>query len=327
MNLGITYDLRQDYLDEGFSLEETAEFDSIVTIDAIDGALQRLGHTTERIGHIRNLVKRLASGERWDLVFNIAEGMHGFCREAAIPALLEAYGIPCTFSDPLVLAVALHKGMTKRLIRDLGLPTPDFCVVSEPSDIAAVKLEYPLFAKPIAEGTGKGITGLSVIETPSALEAVCTELLAKYKQPVIVERFLPGREYTVAVFGTGETTEAVGGMEVFLKEEAEKNVYSYVNKEQCESLVRYEPLSGATAERAKKLCEAVWKGLGCRDAGRIDLREDEDGNPNFLEINPLAGLHPQHSDLPIICAFLGIPYLEIIRRIMDSALKRVRIAR
>jgi len=115
VKIGITYDLRDDYLAEGFGEEETAEFDHPATLEAIEEALRGLGHGTDRIGHVRALVLRLAAGERWDLVFNIAEGLHGYGREAQVPALLDAYGIPYTFSDPLVLSLTLHKGMTKRV--------------------------------------------------------------------------------------------------------------------------------------------------------------------------------------------------------------------
>ena len=132
--VGITYDLRQHYLELGFGEEETAEFDRPETIDAIDEALQQLGYATDRIGHILSLTRRLAAGDRWDMVFNIAEGLRGFGREAQVPALLDAFDIPYTFSDPLVLSLTLHKGMTKRVIRDLGIPTPDFAVVEREVD-------------------------------------------------------------------------------------------------------------------------------------------------------------------------------------------------
>src|ERR1700733_4739886 len=133
MKVGITYDLRTEYLSRGYTAEETAEFDSIETIDAIDVALCGLGHETDRIGNVRSLTRRLAAGDRWDLVFNLAEGLHGFGREAQVPALLDAFAIPYTFSDPLVLALALHKGMTKRLVASLGISTPAFAVVGATS--------------------------------------------------------------------------------------------------------------------------------------------------------------------------------------------------
>ena len=322
--IGITFDLRSYYLSQGYSEEETAEFDRESTIDAIARALGELGHTPDRIGAVTQLVPRLAAGERWDLVFNIAEGVHGFGRESQVPALLDAYRIPYTFSDPLVLGISLHKGWAKRVIRDLGLPTPDFAVVAASEDIAGVHLPYPLFAKPIAEGTSKGITAASKLGSPAELETRCRELLEGFRQPVLVERFLPGREYTVGILGTGEATQAVGTMDVLLRGEAEAEVYSYVNKEKCEELVDYRLATDRQALRAQETALAVWRGLGCRDAGRVDLREDENGVPNVMELNPLAGLHPEHSDLPIVCSLAGMSYRELIRRIVDSALLRAR---
>ena len=128
MLVGLTYDLRDEYLAEGFSHEETAEFDKEETIAGIENALIENGYKVERIGHVRNLSKKLVEGKRWDIVFNIAEGMYGLAREAQVPCLLDAYNIPYVFSDGLVLALALHKGLTKRVIRDAGLSTPDFFV-------------------------------------------------------------------------------------------------------------------------------------------------------------------------------------------------------
>src|SRR5262245_26456090 len=158
MRVGLTFDLRDHYLAAGYSAEDTAEFDNIETIEALAGALERLGHEVDRIGTVRQLAQRLVAGDRWDLVFNIAEGLRGIGREAQVPALLDAYEIPYTFSDPMVMGLALHKGMTKHVLRDRGVPTAPFALVADPSDVAAVNLPYPLFAKPVAEGTGKGIT-------------------------------------------------------------------------------------------------------------------------------------------------------------------------
>jgi len=323
MKIGITYDLRQDYLSKGYGEEETAEFDRPDTIEAIQQALEDLGFQTDRIGNVHSLASRLSAGERWDMVFNIAEGLKGFGREAQVPALLEAYGIAYTFSDPLVLSLNLHKALTKRVVRDLGIPTADFAVVERDSDIAGINLPFPLFVKPVAEGTGKGITGASKVSTPSQLASACRTLLEKYKQPVLVETFLPGREFTVGVVGTGEDAFAIGVVEVLLKHNAEKDAYSYVNKEECEELVEYKLVCDSMADSAKQFALAAWKGLGCRDAGRVDLRADASGTPNLMEVNPLPGLHPQHSDLPILCTLVGIAYRDLIRMIMQSAISRL----
>jgi D-alanine-D-alanine ligase len=324
MIIGITYDLREDYLAAGYGEEETAEFDRPETIEAIEEALYDLGHETDRIGNVRNLVSRLSVGDRWEMVFNIAEGLRGFGREAVVPGLLEAYNIPYTFSDPLILCLTLHKGLAKRVIRDLGIPTADFTVVENESDIGTIELPFPLFAKPVAEGTGKGITAGSKILNRRQLGIVCRRLLKKYGQPVLVETFLPGREFTVGIVGTGKDAKVIGVLEVILRQGAESDVYSYINKEQCEELVQYKLVSDPTARRAQELALAAWKGLGCRDAGRVDLRADACQMPNLMEINPLPGLHPDHSDLPILCTLSGISYGELISMVMQSAMNRLR---
>ena len=327
MKIGITYDLRKDYLAAGFGEEETAEFDSEETIASIDRALQDLGHLTDRIGNIRSLTRRLAVGDTWDLVFNIAEGLKGFGREAQVPALLEAYGIPYTFSDPLVLSLTLHKGMAKRVIRDLGIPTPDFFLVENEADLAFIDLPFPLFVKPVAEGTGKGVDAASKITNRQQLQSVCSLLLSRYKQPVLVETFLPGREVTVGILGTGKDAVAIGAMEVVLLEKAESEVYSYRNKEKCEELVEYRPADGPLLKEASRVALLAWKGLGCRDAGRLDLRQDKDGTLMFMEVNPLAGLHPTHSDLCIIASQVGISYNDLIEGIVSSASARQGLGR
>jgi len=327
IKIGITYDLRQDYLDLGFSEEETAEFDRPDTINSIESTLQYLRYETERIGNVWNLTRSLAAGDRWDMIFNIAEGLYGISREAQIPALLEAYNIPYTFSDPLVLTLTLHKGVAKRILRDLGIPTPDFMEIETLNDLKQVILPFPIFAKPIAEGTGKGIDATSRIENKNELHAICLKLLNTYHQPVLLETYLPGREFTVGIVGTGKMARSVGVIEVILRDSAEQYAYSYINKERCEVLVEYRKVSDAEALRAEEIALTAWRGVGCRDAGRVDLRTDTKGIPNIMEINPLAGLHPDHSDLPIICKFYGISYTKLIQMIMESAMSRYESAK
>ncbi len=322
MHLGITYDLREEYLALGYSLEATAEFDSIETIDALDKSLVLLGHTTSRIGNIRSLVGELAQGKTWDLVFNISEGMYGFSREAQIPALLDAYAIPYTFSDPLTLTLALHKGMAKRVVRDVGIPTAPFAIVNVLADCDTLTLPYPLFAKPIAEGTGKGITAASRISSCQDLKETCSVLLATYKQPVLVETYLAGREFTVGITGYGALSSVIGSMEIVMRDKADQGVYTYRNKEFCEELVDYRTTADADAQKAEAVALAAWNALGCRDAGRVDIRLDGTGVAHFIEVNPVAGMHPTHSDLPMICSLNKISYTELIERIIKSAAAR-----
>jgi len=324
LKIGITYDLRDDYLKEGYSLEETAEFDLPDTIEAIEKVILDNGYQADRIGNIKALARRLVAGNSWDLVFNIAEGMYGFGREAQVPALLEAYNIPYTFSDPLGHAISLQKGTTKHILRDLGIPTPDFAVVGNSKDIDKVNLPFPLFAKPIAEGTGKGITATSKITNRKNLQKVCKHLLQTFGQPVLIETYLPGREFTVGILGTGPDARALGAMEIILRPGAEKNAYSYENKEHYEKLVEYVLVKDNEAKKAMEISLAAWRGLDLKDAGRIDLRSDANGVPHFMEVNSLAGLNPVRSDLPILCSKIGMSYHELISAIIESALKRAK---
>ena len=323
MRIGITYDLRTDYLAAGYSPEDIAEFDSVETIEAIERVLRGTGHETERIGHIGRLRTRLADGARWGMVFNIAEGLRGADREARVPALLEGCGVPYTFSDPRALTAGLDKGMSKRLARDAGVRTADFEVVTRLADAERCALPLPLFVKPVAEGSSKGITAANVVASRQALVRRCGTLMDRYRQPVLVETYLPGREFTVGIVGTGERAEVLGVMEVLYGNGAEPGGYSYANKVNFQACVRYELAMDETARRAGAMALRVWRFTGCRDAGRVDLRCDASSEPHFLEINPLAGLHPRHSDLPILCRLAGLGYDGLIDLIVASAQRRV----
>lgn len=322
MRIGMTYDLRSDYLKMGYSEEETAEFDREDTIESIEKALNDLGHETYRIGNIFKLVQSLTQKKKWDLVFNIAEGLHGIGREGQVPSLLEAYNIPYTFSDSLTLSLTLHKGITKQLVRSHGIPTPDFQMVYDNTDIWKVRLQGPLFVKPVAEGTAKGITKKSKVGSSDELHAACRALLKRFNQPILVEEYLPGREYTVGIIGTGKDARSVGTLEIISRDGAEKNAYTYFNKEYCEDYIEYKTINDRQAQIAEDIALGAWNVLGCRDAGRVDLREDRNGTVQFLEVNALPGLHPTHSDLPILCEKVGIEFNELIRRIVESAMSR-----
>lgn len=323
MRVGLTYDLRSDYLAAGLDDVATAEFDQPETIDAIAGALASLGLAVDRVGSARQLIARLQAGERWDLVFNFCEGLHGFGRESLVPALLDEWQIPYVFSDPLACAVTLHKGVAKHLVRAAGIATPDFAVVENPDELDRVTLAYPLFAKPVAEGTGKGVSVASRVTGSADLARVCDRLWREFRQPVLIEAYLPGREFTVGITGTGAAAAALGTMEVHLGPRADPGIYTFENKEHWEGRVSYSLLADPALRAAvEAVAVGAWRALGCRDGGRVDVRLDAGDRPHFLEANPLAGLHPGHSDLPFICRFQGIPYPELIRRIVASAAVR-----
>ena len=326
MIVGLTYDLRSDYLAEGYSLEDTAECDREETIAGIENALHALGFDTDRIGSARALVHRIERGHRWDLVFNICEGMNGIAREAQVPAILDLYGIPYVFSSPLTLAMTLHKGMAKHVVRDAGVPTSDFCVFESQSDLKDLHFGAPYFVKPAAEGTGKGCSGKSIVRSRGELEAACMELVRRFREPVLIEPYLPGREFTVGITGSGSEARVVGIMEILLGAKAEKGVYSFANKDDYEDRVTYSYVpshSSPLADAVERVALDAWRALDCRDGGRVDIRCDEKGAPQFLEVNPLAGLRPEHSDLCILAGMAGLTYEELIGRIMDAAISRL----
>lgn len=323
LRVGLVYDLRVEYLADGYSEEAVAEFDSEDTVKELGKAIRTLGCRVDRIGNARALCKRLVAGDRWDLVFSIAEGVRGRSREAQVPAILELYGIPYTFSDPLTCATTLDKAVAKTIVRDSRLRTPNFHVVREPGDVAAVRLGFPLFAKPIAEGTGKGVDVRSLVKNRRDLGTVCRSILKRLRQPVLVEEFLPGREFTVGILGTGKEARVLGTMEVEVLPKSGRTIYSLDMKERCEDLVRYSPLcSGRMRSSVEALALASYKVLECRDAARVDVRLDAAGRAHFLEVNPIPGLHPTHSDLPMIATQQGMAYPDLIGAIIASSLQR-----
>ena len=323
MLIGLTYDLRDDYADTGLSEEALAEFDSPETVAALETALARAGHRPDRIGNVRALAARLVAGDRWDLVFNIAEGVSGRSREAQVPALLEAFGIAYTFSDPLTQALGLDKAMAKRIVRDAGLPTAPFSVFDDAADVRHTNLPFPLFLKPLAEGTGKGCENASKVVDAQTAARVAQDLITRFAQPVLAETYLSGREFTVGILGNGAQARVIAVMEVMLRDRSGEQIYSFLNKEQCDAHVLYALADDAEACEAGRVALGAYRALECRDAARIDLRSDATGQPQFLEVNTLAGLHPTHSDLPILSGKAGLSYDDLIAGIVSAALSRM----
>lgn len=325
LRVGLVYDLRDDYLAAGYSPQEVAEFDSGETIEALAGGLERLGYAVERVGNGKALCRRLARGDRWDLVFSIAEGISGRSREAQVPALLELFEVPYAFSDPLTCAVTLDKAAAKRLVRAAGLRTPRFEVVRCPDDLARVRLACPVFVKPLAEGTSKGIDGRNRVDALQELRETVLGLLERFSQPVLVEEYLPGREFTTGIVGTGPAARVLGTMEIRVRPDAPAADYSYAVKENYEAFVEYTSLGAGPLRRSvEDLARRAYEVLECRDVGRVDTRLDARGRPSFLEINPLPGLHPVRSDLPMIAAQQGMTYIDLLAEIVASALERTR---
>ena len=321
MKVGLTYDLRSWYIDRGYSMDETAEFDKQETVDALENSLKLMGYETEPVGNAFQLVEALAAGHTWDIVFNIAEGLYGDGRESVVPALLDQYKIPYVFSGPVIMGLSLNKHLAKLVVAAAGVPVSPGCLVTELKDLDKHNLRYPLFVKPVSEGTGKGITEKSLVNTSAELLKMAKWILKEFRQPALVEEYLPGREFTVGVAGYGEEAIAIGGMEVMT---INNLPYSVEVKENYQNYCTYKPLDADIIDECKSVALRAWKALDAVDAGRVDLKADRNGKICFIEANPLAGLNPIHSDLPILARMYGIEYQTLMEMIMKAAIKRIR---
>jgi D-alanine-D-alanine ligase len=219
------------------------------------------------------------------------------------------------------MGLSLNKHLAKLVVAAAGVPVSPGCLITELKDLEKCKLKYPLFVKPVSEGTGKGITDKSLVNSAGDLKKMTRWILKEFKQPALVEEYLPGREFTVGVIGTGEEAIAIGGMEVMC---ANNLPYSVEVKENYQNYCKYKPLDADIIDECKSVALRAWKALDAVDAGRVDLKADREGKICFIEANPLAGLNPIHSDLPILSRMYGIEYQTLMEMIMKASIKRIR---
>lgn len=336
MNIGIAYDLKSDFAEGRGDGPDDAleEYDSPVTIAGIERALAARGHRVVRLGGRRNFVTAVLEAPP-DLVFNLSEGHGSRSREAHVPAVCEMLGLAYTHSDPLTMALALDKGLAKRMVASFGVPTPRFAVVERARDLERVELEYPLFAKPLYEGSSMGIRKNSKIADAADLAAKVGRLLDDYREPVLVEEYCSGPEFTVAILGSGGSARVAGAMEIIPKKVVVADfVYSLEMKRSPDwrSEMEYVVPPRRSAREIAAI-EAValgaYRALGCRDIARIDVRANmrtaRDGEPMFIEANPLPGVAPGWSDLALLWERLGRTYDDLIGSIVDEACARLAL--
>ena len=326
MKIGFTYNLRDNETPGDHSPDDFyGEFESRETIAAIAETLTALGHDVVHIGNMPALLAFLTENNRVEIIFNMSEGRYGRARESQIPGVLEAYRIPYTFSDPHTLAICLDKGLTKDILHKAGIPTALHQVLYPGQPISLNGLSstpMPYFLKPLYEGTSKGIDAGAIVHTHTEMERRTKWLWQTYKQPVMLEKYLVGREFTVGVLGTGAQARVIGALEISLRKERE--VYGFLEKEACEELVTYEPFTEQPLlDELSAFALDTWRLLECRDGGRVDFRLDEQGHPFVLEVNTLPGMHPTHSDLPMIATNVGMTYAELLDEILQSAMRRM----
>ncbi|MFP4345892.1 MAG: D-alanine--D-alanine ligase [Anaerolineales bacterium] len=325
MKIGLTFDLAEEQQPgPGAPPDACAEFDTEESIGYLEGAIAGLGYEVRRIGNLQALLHFLLQGESVDLVFNMAEGSRGRSREAQVPALLEAHGIPYTGSDPLTLALCLDKAMAKRVWQRAGLPTPDFAVVPEAGALGDADLPpFPLFVKPLHEGTSKGIDPGSVVHSAEVLGERVAWIVETYRQPALVEAFLPGREFSVGILGSGTGARVIGVTEI--RVDSVKGIVDFREKQSWDGLGEgvFVPLAeGSLRQRLADLALRAYRVLECRDLGRVDLRLDAQGEPALLELNPIVGLHPLGSVMPILARQAGMSFDALVASIIDQALCR-----
>ncbi|MGB9694667.1 MAG: D-alanine--D-alanine ligase family protein [Caldisericaceae bacterium] len=328
MKIGITYNLRRS------SSDKEAEFDWPETIDAIKKSLESRGHKVKLYEASSPLLFYSLALDRPQFVMNIGEGRNGPYREAFVPAILDELKIPYSGSSVLSLAVSMDKVMTKEILKHANVPTPDFKVIRPYDNISIGNLQFPVIVKPIYEGSSIGITSKSVCHTEDQLREDVLKEFEKLKRPVLVEEFVAGAEVTVGVIGNFPPVvlppmeidfSALSGRE--LKASA-GGIQTYKFKVDYSSRANYflpARFSEVVLSKIKKICYDAFVALRNQDIARFDLRVDKEGNPFVLEVNPLPGLDPEHSDFPRIYRLMGKTYEELINDILKVAIERHRI--
>jgi len=312
--------------------DQFAEWDSPETIDAVDRALSRLG-TVIRLEATRDFPEQLRAA-RPDIVFNMAEGLAGVNREAHVPAICEFFGIPYSGSDPFTLTLCLNKARAKQVLAYYGVPTAPFAVVERPGATDALDaLRYPLFVKPLHEGSSKGITERNLCRTPGDLDEQVRFLLDRYAEPVLVEEFLSGDEFTCAVLGNDDAQVLpLVAMNFGALPPGALPIYGFEAKWLWDRPDHPLPIFDCPARiddelraQIERVTLAAYRALGCRDWSRVDVRLDAAGVPNVVEVNPLPGILPDPADnscFPKAARAAGLSYDELIQTCLILAAER-----
>lgn len=312
----------------GAAADADAEYDTPETVAAIAGALEAGGCRVSDLIVDENLAEQLKKA-RPDIVFNIAEGVRGRGREAEVPALLNLLGIPFTGSDETALSVSLDKALCKRVVASYGIKVPQSIVISCIDDLENISLSYPIIVKPNSEGSSKGVGEACVVEDAFALRALAEKNLKLYREPMLCEEYLPGREFTVGLLGNGSETKVFQPMEIAFRRatQGEYRVYSFGVKQNYKEYISYSCPASITQKQSDEMQQAalgVFNALGCQDCARVDFRMDAAGTPHFIEINPLPGLAPGYSDFPMLAEFCGMSYQALVCGILKAALRRLK---
>lgn len=318
------------------SVDTYAEWDTWETIHAVKTALETY-HNVQLIEADHDAYEKLKKCQ-CDIVFNIAEGFNGISREAQIPAMLEMLNLPYTGSDPLTLSICLDKARTKEILSYHKIPNAKFILVDRLDQIKDIRLNFPLIVKPVGEGSSKGIYSSSFVNNEKELSREVKRITIEYNQPALIEEFLSGREFTVAIIGNDSEAEVLPIIEISYKDFPSDFVpiYSYEAKWILDT--REKPLDvfscpakldSLLERKIKQTALQTFKVLRCRDWARIDIRLDKNNIPNIIEINPLPGILPHPEDnscFPKAARTMGLSYNEMINKVLYAAAKRYNLA-
>jgi len=322
--VGLTYDLKTDYkFKKGDPLDANAEFDAPSTIGIIADAIAANGFKVKKIGNANNLLEKI-DNLGVDIVFNISEGLHGRNRESQVPILLEMAGIPFVGADALTLGLTLDKVMAKKIFIAEKIPTPKFFEVnSAEALIDKDHCKFPLIVKPRFEGSSKGLSESSRVENTEDLKKQVDFITKTYKQPALVEEFISGQEFTIAIVGN-ENPQVMPVVQIKIDGKLKLNDKFYTFARITSDRLEYICPAKISAELKKKLDDLalkVYRSVECRDFGRVDFRVDKDGDPYVLEINPLPSLSTEDV-FKLVAENIGITYEQMVGKILDAALKR-----
>ncbi|MFB6248574.1 MAG: D-alanine--D-alanine ligase [Salinibacter sp.] len=329
MRIGLIYDTFDAYpWAEDDPPDADAEYEPEATVEVLEAAVERLGHTPVRVGTAFDLRARLDEGLALDAAINIAEGARSRNREAYAPILLEMAGIPCLGSDALTLSVTLDKAWTKTLVAAADVPTPSHRVFGAAAEVAPDALpSAPLFVKPRYEGTSKGITPRSRVETIEALRREVDRIASTYGQDAVVEAFVEGGgEFTVAVVGH-DPPEALPVLQRAVEPSTGIGVHALEHRGAPTADAAWDhelrgTLEPALEERLQALALRVFRTLDCRDFARADFRVDAEGRPWFLEINPLPTFKPDDT-FAIAAEVQGRAYVDYLAEVFGTGLERL----
>ncbi|MDD5598771.1 MAG: hypothetical protein PHV82_12560 [Victivallaceae bacterium] len=332
--------LRREYLRRFPKLADTvsddlfAEGDTPETLQAVEAAISSLGYEVFGVEADIGLEMELIR-IRPDLVFNLAEGLFGDFRESYVPVVCEKLALPYTGSRPLTLGICLNKGHCKEILTANRIPNPRFRIFRTDDEVNLEDFPFPAIVKPVAEGSSKGVFDRSVADTPDEAGKLIRENLSEYAQPVILEAFLPGAEYTVAMIGNQNELEIfpIVGFDFSQLPSHARKIYSYEAKWvwdtsraplqifQCPA-----PLSAKLRENIEKLVRDTFRALEIRDWCRMDVRLDAAGVPNIIEVNPIPGILPDPKDnscFPKAARTAGCSYSQLFQKVIDAAEKRL----